>query len=61
MKAMSQRHRARCPHCNGESKLMMSVFAINDLNWTQKDGEGFTVKNMGRGEIAEFNQARRDR
>ena len=61
MKAMAQRHRARCPHCNSESKLVPSVFAIYDLSWTQKDGEGFTSKNMGREEIAEFNQECRDR
>lgn len=61
MKAMSQRHWARCPHCNSESKKVPSVFAINDLNWTQKDGEGFTTKAICKEELAEMNKECRDR
>jgi len=61
MKAMMQRHRARCPHCNSESKLVPSVFAIYDLNWTQKDGEGFTSKFVRHEEVAEINQECRER
>ncbi len=61
MKAMTQRHRARCPHCNGESKLMMSVFARYDLNWTQKDGEGFTSKYIRKEEVAELDKECRER
>lgn len=61
MKAMSQRHRARCPHCNSESKIVPSVFAIYDLNWTQKDGEGFTTRDVPLGELKEMNQETRER
>ena len=55
-KAMAQRHRARCPHCNSESKLVPSVFAIYDLSWTQEDGEGFTTRDVPLGELREMNK-----
>ena len=61
MKAMEQRHRARCPHCNGESKLMMSMFSHYWFNPFTVDGEGFSTKNMRREEITEMNQECRDR
>ena len=61
MKAMPKRHRARCPHCNSESKLVPSRFSICDLNWTQKDGEGFTFREMPLGELKEMNQETRNR
>jgi len=61
MKAMTERHKARCPHCNTKSKLVPSVFAIYDLNWTQTDGEGFTSKFVRPEELAETNQEIRER
>lgn len=56
MKAMEQRHRARCPHCNSESKIVPSRFGIYDLNWTQTDGEGFTTRDVPLGELRETNR-----
>ncbi len=64
MKAMEQRHRARCPHCNSESKLMMSVFSHywkNFITSGTQGGEGFTTKNVRLEEVAEMNQECRER
>ena len=60
MKAMAQRHRARCPNCNGEAKLAMSGFAFKFSNPfpvrgnIAGDGEGFKSKYMRNEEIAEL-------
>ena len=61
MKAMVQRHRARCPHCNSESRLAVSRFSFKFFNPFTVDGEGFTTKDMRREEIAELDQECRDR
>ncbi len=60
MKAMMQRHRARCPHCNSESKLVPSVFSHYWFNPFFVDGEGFTSKFMRHEEVAEMNQECRE-
>ena len=61
MKAMWQRHRARCPRCNGGSKLVPSVFSHYWFNPLTVDGEGFTSKFMRNEEVAEMNQGLRER
>lgn len=53
MKAMGQRHRARCPHCNGESKLKMSMFGFKLYNPFTKDGPGFETVYMSKEEERE--------
>ena len=61
MKAMWQRHKARCPHCNSESRLAMSRFSFKFFNPFTVDGEGFTSKFMRHEEVAELNQETRER
>lgn len=61
MRAMGWRHFAPCPHCNGKSKLLFSMFNIYNLNWTQTDGEGFTSKWVRKEELAEMNKECRER
>lgn len=56
-KAISERHFGLCSCC----ELIPSIFVRAKLNWTQKDGEGFTTKWVRKEELAEMNQECRER
>ena len=61
MQVMAQRHDAQCPCCDTWSRLLVSRFNIYNLNWVQRDGEGFTQKVVRLEEYGEMNKELRER
>jgi len=61
IRPIEQRYSAGCPNCHSESELVPSIFVRSKLNWTQKDGEGFTSKFVRKEELAEMNKECRER